>query len=80
MTATLTKSPSSIGLKIVKYLQQSETLAIKHREVAWLYKTAYNTSFSALTSWNSKEKLVDMIDVTVEVCSPSLEHVQVHSD
>lgn len=60
---------SLIGLRIVKSLQQSESLALKYKEVAWLYKTAYNTCFQALNSWDLKEKLVEMMDVSVEVSS-----------
>jgi len=47
-------------------LAQAE-IATKYKEIAWLYKTAYNTSFEAVKVWEQKSELAAMFDITIGV-------------
>jgi hypothetical protein len=54
------------GLRAVQNLDV-EQASVKYKEIAWLYKTCYNTCFDAIKVWEDKEGLIEMLDIVVGV-------------
>lgn len=44
-----------------------EQASVKYKEIAWLYKTCYNTCFEAIKIWEDKTGLIEMLDTVVGV-------------
>lgn len=56
-----------IGLKFAEEFRERNEIDVKYKEIAWLYKTTYNTAFEAVKVWDEKTKLAAMLDIAVGV-------------